>query len=120
MPPTCRSSSVARTPPRRARLRGGGKIRHRVGAGRPFHVKLYAVCLAFFGPRRSRRRLSPRFLFAAAAAGMIALGLVVVNVGTLYRLRYVFLMLLIIPAAAGAAFILDRRSKKPTTAARGR
>jgi hypothetical protein len=37
----------------------------------------------------------------------MALGLVVVNLGTLYRLRYVFLILIIILAAEGAAHIVD-------------
>ena len=39
---------------------------------------------------------------------MIALGLVVVNVGTLYRLRYVFLLLLIVLAAEGLRPIEDQ------------
>ena len=44
---------------------------------------------------------------------MIALGFVVVNIGALFRMRYVFLMLIIILGADGAANILDRFSKKP-------
>jgi hypothetical protein len=36
---------------------------------------------------------------------------VVVNVGALYRLRYVFLILLIVLAAHGAAGLLERLSK---------
>jgi Dolichyl-phosphate-mannose-protein mannosyltransferase len=76
-------------------------------------LAMYAVeALALLGLWRGRRRLSAWFLWAVAAVGMIALGLVVINVGTLFRLRYVFLMLLIIPAAEGAAYILDRLSKK--------
>ena len=34
-----------------------------------------------------------------AATGMLALGLVVVNAGALYRIRYVFWMLMIVIAA---------------------
>ena len=40
-------------------------------------------------------------LFLVATIGMIALGLVVVNAGALYRIRYVFWMLLIVLAAQG-------------------
>lgn len=77
-------------------------------------LAMYAVeGLALLGLWRGRRQLSVWFLSLVAATGMIALGLVVVNVGALYRLRYVFLMLLFIPAAEGAARILDRLSKKP-------
>jgi hypothetical protein len=76
-------------------------------------VVMYAVeALALIGLWRGRRRLSAWFLWSVAAVGMIALGLVVINVGTLYRLRYMFLMLLIILAAEGAAYILDQLSKK--------
>ncbi len=77
-------------------------------------LAMYVVeALAIFGLWRGRGRLAVWFLFSAAATGMIALGLVVVNVGTLFRLRYMFLMLLLIPAAEGAARILERLSKKP-------
>ena len=69
--------------------------------------------LALLGLWRGRRQLSVWFLFLVAAMGITALGLVVVNVGTLYRLRYVFLTLLIILAAAGAAHVLARLTKQP-------
>ena len=38
-------------------------------------------------------------LFLVATIGMLALGLVVVNAGALYRIRYVFWMMLIVIAA---------------------
>jgi hypothetical protein len=41
------------------------------------------------------------FVFLIAAVGLLALGLVVVNAGALYRIRYVFWMLLIVIAAEG-------------------
>jgi hypothetical protein len=76
-------------------------------------LAMYAVeGLALLGVWRRRRQLSVWLLLSVAVTGMTALGLVVVNVGTLYRLRYVFLMLLIIPAAEGAAHILDWLSKR--------
>ena len=68
--------------------------------------------LALLGLWRGRRQLSVWFLFLVAAMGITALGLVVVNVGTLYRLRYVFLILLIIIAAEGAAHIREVLAKK--------
>jgi hypothetical protein len=48
---------------------------------------------------RERRNLKMWFVFLIAATGMLALGLVVVNAGALYRIRYVFWMLLIVIAA---------------------
>jgi hypothetical protein len=39
------------------------------------------------------------FLFLVATAGIVALGIVVVNAGALYRIRYVFWMMLIVIAA---------------------
>jgi hypothetical protein len=50
-----------------------------------------AVCLW-----QERRNLKMWFVFLIAATGMLALGLVVVNAGALYRIRYVFWMLVII------------------------
>jgi hypothetical protein len=48
---------------------------------------------------RERRNLKVWLLFLVAAVGMVALGLVVVNAGALFRIRYVFWMLLIVLAA---------------------
>ena len=50
---------------------------------------------------RERRNLKLWLLFLVATAGLLALGLVVVNAGALYRLRYVFWMMLIVIAAEG-------------------
>jgi 4-amino-4-deoxy-L-arabinose transferase-like glycosyltransferase len=73
---------------------------------------MYAVeVLALLGVWRARRRFPAWLLLAVSSTGMIALGLVVVNIGTLYRLRYVFLILLIILAAGGAARLFDELSK---------
>jgi hypothetical protein len=69
---------------------------------------MYGVeLLAIVGLWRGRRHLSVWLLFSIAAMGTIALGLVVINVGTLYRLRYVFLILLIILAAGGITHAFD-------------
>lgn len=48
---------------------------------------------------RNRKKLEFWLLFLVATAGTIALGLVVVNAGALYRLRYVFWIMFIIMAA---------------------
>lgn len=65
---------------------------------------MYAVeALALFGLWRGRRRLPVWLLLSVAVMGMLALGLVVVNVGALFRLRYVFLILLIILCAEGVS-----------------
>jgi hypothetical protein len=76
---------------------------------------LYALeALAVVGLWRGRRQLSVWLLFSIALLGAIALGLVVVNIGSLYRLRYVFLILLIILAAEGMERILDILRKRQT------
>ena len=76
---------------------------------------LAIICLV-----RARRGASRRFslwlLGLIAALGILSLGLVVVNVGTLYRLRYVFLFLIMILAAGGATQILGRFKSVTTTA----
>jgi hypothetical protein len=48
---------------------------------------------------RERRNLKMWFVFLIAATGMLALGLVVVNAGALYRIRYVFWIMIIIIAS---------------------
>lgn len=48
-----------------------------------------------------RRKLTMWLIFLTATLGIIALGLVVVNAGALFRLRYIFWMLVIVMAAEG-------------------
>jgi hypothetical protein len=48
---------------------------------------------------RNRRRAEMWLLFLVATLGTIALGVVVVNAGALFRLRYVFWIMFIIMAA---------------------
>jgi 4-amino-4-deoxy-L-arabinose transferase-like glycosyltransferase len=48
-----------------------------------------------------RRNLKMWLLFLVATIGVLALGLVVVNAGALFRIRYVFWMMLIVMAAEG-------------------
>jgi len=62
--------------------------------------------LAFICLCRWWRSLPSWLLSLTAATGLTALGLVVVNVGTLYRLRFAFWMMLVIPGMAGLVHIL--------------
>ena len=48
-----------------------------------------------------RRNVKMWLMFLVASVGMLALGLVVVNAGALFRIRYVFWMMLIVLAAEG-------------------
>lgn len=71
---------------------------------------MYVVeALALVGLWRGRRQLPVWLLASVAAVGMTALGLVMVNVGALYRMRYAFLVLLIIVAAGTAASLTGRQ-----------
>jgi len=71
-------------------------------------VAMYLVeTLAVVGLWLGRRRFSVWFLFAVIMMGTVALGMVVVNVGALYRLRYIFLILIILLAARGTTQLLD-------------
>ena len=56
----------------------------------------------------NRRNFSVWLIFLAAFIAMTALGLVVVNAGALYRVRYVFWMLVIVLAAEGIRKIVWR------------
>ena len=58
---------------------------------------------------RERRRLTMWLVFLTATAGLIGLGLVVVNAGALYRIRYVFWIMLIVIAAQGI-YLTTRRA----------
>ena len=54
------------------------------------------------------RRLPALLLFGVAACGVTSLGMVVSNVGTLYRFRYSFWILLIVAGVAGAEKLVRR------------
>ena len=61
-----------------------------------------------------RRNLKVWLVASVAMVGMIALGLVVANAGALFRLRYVFWMLVIVLAVEGVKIL--RRKRNPVTA----
>jgi 4-amino-4-deoxy-L-arabinose transferase-like glycosyltransferase len=65
-------------------------------------------CFALFGLWRGRRNLSVWFIFGFVVLGAIALGMVVNNVGALYRLRYPFWTLMVILAAGGLELVRTR------------
>ena len=63
---------------------------------------MYGVeIMALLGIWQARRRLSAWYLFLVASTGMTMLGLVVVNIGALYRFRYSFWILLLVLGAGG-------------------
>lgn len=71
-------------------------------------ITTYAIeLLAVVALCQRWRQLSLWLLFSIVTMGLTSLGLVVVNIGTLYRLRYLYLILLIIPAAAALEYFLD-------------
>jgi hypothetical protein len=64
--------------------------------------------LALVGVWHNRRRPGAWFILLVFGVGAVGLGMVVRNVGTLYRLRYPFWVLLVILAAGGAARLLPK------------
>jgi 4-amino-4-deoxy-L-arabinose transferase-like glycosyltransferase len=70
-------------------------------------IFMYVIeALVVFGLWSKRRHLPAWLLFLTAAIGVTALGMVVANIGTLYRMRYAFWMLLIIIGMEGAQVFL--------------
>ena len=64
--------------------------------------------LAVIGLWFRRKQWSAWFLFLVATASFTAMGLIVANVSIIYRLRYAFMMLIIILATDGAFRLLSR------------
>lgn len=81
-------------------------VRGRLLSGAETLIMYGIELLALIGLWQWRRSLSVWLLASVAMLGMTALGLVALNVATLYRMRYSFWILLIILGAAGAAQIL--------------
>ncbi|PYS71851.1 MAG: hypothetical protein DMF69_09185 [Acidobacteria bacterium] len=74
-------------------------------------VSMYVIeILAAFSVWRMRRSLPVWLLVSIAILGIVSLGLVVVNVGALYRQRYFFLILLVVLAAGQIAHWLPKES----------
>src|SRR5256714_2552383 len=64
--------------------------------------------LALFGLWSTRKNLSAWFLVIVIGLGATALGLVVNNMGAMYRLRFPFGVLLVILGAGGMSFLFGR------------
>jgi divalent metal cation (Fe/Co/Zn/Cd) transporter len=64
--------------------------------------------LALFGLWAQRRNLAAWLLAAVIVVGAVALGLVVSNIGAMYRLRYPFWVLMVILCAGGITFLVTR------------
>ena len=64
--------------------------------------------LAIVGLWRERRNLAAWLMAFTTTSALIALGYIVLNIGSLYRFRYPFLMLIVVLACAGATFLWDR------------
>ena len=79
----------------------------RIVSGAETFVMYIVLLLAIQGIYHNRHRLPVYLIVSIALIGVTALGLVVVNVGALYRQRYLFWMLIVI-VGADAAFRLLR------------
>ncbi|HEX7317694.1 MAG TPA: hypothetical protein VF297_27575 [Pyrinomonadaceae bacterium] len=79
-----------------------------------YAFELLALAAVFLPPRR----LAAWLLFALTTFGVTALGLVVPNIGALYRFRYTFWVLLIVLGAKGLenVWALDARGRRAALA----
>ena len=77
--------------------------------------------LAVIGVWQKRRQFLAWLLTFSAILGVTALGLIVINIGSLYRLRYSYWILLVILGAGGVVHVLSKRGpreqQKPVTQA---
>ena len=71
--------------------------------------------LALFGLWSGRKLLTTWFLCFAATSGAVVLGLIVNNMGALYRLRYPFWVLLVVLGGGGASYLVRRRDRRSVT-----
>ncbi len=85
-------------------------ISGRILAGLETLVTYAIECFALAGLWRARRELAAWLLFTILAIGVIALGLVVNNIGALYRLRYSFWILIVVLGAGGVPYLFGRKS----------
>jgi hypothetical protein len=96
-------------------------ITGRILSGAEMVLTYLFEALACFFVWQTRRRFGSWLLVLATVIGMLALGLVVTNVGTLYRMRYPFWILIVIMAASvlaskySAWFSSERETMKPAS-----
>ena len=70
----------------------------------------YAIeCFVLAGLWRARKQLAAWLLLAIVGIGAVALGLVVNNIGALYRLRYSFWILIVVLGAGGVMHLFGQR-----------
>jgi hypothetical protein len=89
----------------------GGEVgrKGRLASGFEMILIYLVYAAALVGLWLERRRLPMWLSAVVAAAGIVGLGLIVANVGALYRLRYAFWMLLVVIAAQGILLTLEKR-----------
>ena len=68
--------------------------------------------LALFGLWSGRKQLATWFVALAATSGIVVLGLIVNNIGALYRLRYPFWVLLVVLGAGGVYHLMSMRDRR--------
>jgi hypothetical protein len=84
----------------------------RILSGLEMSVTYLIEALAFVFVWRRRRRLETWLLLLTTTTGVLALGMVVVNIGTLYRMRYPFWILMVIMAAPIITHYVSRTSNE--------
>jgi hypothetical protein len=91
-------------------LRAGKQVGYsgRVIAGIEMLMTYMIEFLALFGLWSARKNLSAWFLVIVIGLGATALGLVVNNMGAMYRLRYPFWVLIVILGSGGVCFLFGR------------
>jgi hypothetical protein len=77
-------------------------------------MEMVVMYVLYFGVAyclwRERRNSKMWLLFLVATVGVVALGLIVVNAGALYRIRYVFWIILILIGSRGLTRVFGLRS----------
>lgn len=92
-----------------------GRLRRRLAGVETICMYLIEA-LAVIGLWSARRQLPTWLFLLATTTGVVALGMVVANIGTLYRIRYAFWILLIILGMEGAQVSLRYLEKWKKTA----
>lgn len=95
-------------------------LKGRLLSGAETFLIYIVTLLAFVALWHHRRKLSVWLLLLGAGTGMTALGFVVANVATLYRMRYAYWILLIILGAEGFRQISPKWLQKEDYESRGR
>jgi len=97
-------------------LHGGRQVglSGRVISGFEMLLTYVIESMALFGLWSQRKNLSAWLLLVVIGLGALALGLVVNNLGAMYRLRYPFWVLMVILGANGASFLCQHFTRRIT------